>query len=147
MLALPKMQEMPTSQLIACIFLLKNLSNSYFAKKFDELRSNQNCQENKFKENIQEISKRIVVPFYIPILSLIASLIIIRSKDDYNFLRYKFTLFLLGVATIIVSEISIKYSSVYDLQNLLITSIPIFLFIVIYIYFIKKFKIPNLATK
>ena len=104
----PKMQEMSTNELIACIFLLKNLSNSFFAKKFDKLSSNQNCQENKFKENIQEISKRIVVPLYIPILSLIASLVIIRSKDDYNFLKYKFLLFLFGVFVIIISEISIK---------------------------------------
>ncbi len=143
----PKMQEMSTNELIACIFLLKNLSNSFFAKKFDKLSSNQNCQENKFKENIQEISKRIVVPLYIPILSLIASLVIIRSKDDYNFLKYKFLLFLFGVFVIIISEISIKYSSVSTFQNLLITLIPILLFIIIYIYFIKKFKMPNLANQ
>ena len=143
----PKMQEMSTNELIACIFLLKNLSNSFFAKKFDKLSSNQNCQENKFKENIQEISKRIVVPLYIPILSLIASLVIIRSKDDYNFLKYKFLLFLFGVFVIIISEISIKYSSVSTFQNLSITLIPILLFIIIYIYFIKKFKISNLANQ
>ena len=143
----PKMQEMSTEKLISCIFLLKNFTNSYFAKKFSPLKSFQNCKQDKFKDTIREISKRIVVPFYIPILSLIASLLIIKSKDDYNFLRYNFLLFILGVSIIIVSEMSIKYFTISTLQNFLITSIPIFLFIIIYIYFIKKFKTHKLAIK
>ena len=84
---------------------------------------------------------------YLPILSLIASLIILKSKDDYNYLRYKFLLFLFGVITIVISEISIKYSGTQLIQNLLLTSLPILLFIFIYGYFIKKFKIPNLVAK
>ena len=80
-------------------------------------------------------------------MSLIACLVIIKSKDDYDYLRYKFLLFVLGVCTIIISEISIKYSGTQLIQNLLLILLPFLLFIFIYGYFIKKFKIPKLAVK
>ena len=78
---------------------------------------------------------------------MIASLIILKSKDDYNYLRYKFLLFLFGVITIVISEISIKYSGDQPIQNLFLISLPVLLFIFIYGYFIKKLKIPKLVTK
>ena len=69
------------------------------------------------------------------------------AKDDYNYLRYKFVLFVFGVITIVISEISIKYSGDQPIQNLFLISLPILLFIFIYSYFIKKLKIPKLVTK
>ena len=106
-----------------------------------------NCQINRLNDYLQEIFKRTILPLYLPILSLIACLIIIKSKDDYNYLRHKFLLFVFGVVTIIISEISIKYSGNQLLQNLIPITFPIISFILIYGYFIKKFKIPNLTEK
>ena len=74
--------------------------------------------------------------------ALIASLIIIRSKDDYKFSKYKIGLFILGVITIIISEISIRYSSANILENIYLVFLPIVLFFFIYIYFKVKLKKP-----
>ena len=59
----------------------------------------------------------------------------------------KFLLFLLGVTTAIISELTLKYSSSEILTNIYIVSIPILLFVSIYYYFIKKFKLTNLVKK
>ena len=80
-------------------------------------------------------------------LSLIACLIIIKSKDDYNYFKYKFGLFIFGVITIIISEVSIKYSSVNIIQNINIFSLPILFLITIYLYLKIKLKKPNLITQ
>ena len=144
----PKIQETSTYLIFSCIIFLNDLSNSFIGKKLKKpIGETINCRLNKLNESFQEFFKRTVLPLYLPILSLIACLIIIKSKDDYDYLRYKFLLFVFGVCTIIISEISIKYSGTQLIQNLLLISLPILLFIFIYGYFIKKFKIPNLVAK
>ena len=80
-------------------------------------------------------------------LSLIACLIIIKSKDDYNYFKYKLGLFIFGVITIIISEVSIKYSSANIIQNINIFSLPILFLITIYLYLKIKLKKPNLITQ
>ena len=144
----PKIQETSTYLIFSCIIFLNDLSNSFIGKKLKKpIDETLNCRLNKLNDSFQEFFKRTVLPLYLPILSLIACLIIIKSKDDYDYFRYKFLLFVFGVCAIIISEISIKYSGTQLIQNLLLISLPILLFIFIYGYFIKKFKIPNLVTK
>ena len=144
----PKIQETSTYLIFSCIIFLNDLSNSFIGKKLKNPNGGtSNCRLNKLNDSFQEFFKRTVLPFYLPILSLIACLVIIKSKDDYDYLRYKFLLFVLGVCTIIISEISIKYSGTQLIQNLLLILLPFLLFIFIYGYFIKKFKIPKLAVK
>ena len=90
----------------------------------------------------KETLKRIILPFYLPVLTLIASLIIIKSKDDYNFFKYKLGLFIFGIITIIISEISIRYSSSSILENAYLVSLPMLLFFFVYVYFKIKLKKP-----
>ena len=76
-----------------------------------------NCKINNISTSFQEIFKRIISPLYLLVLSLIACLIIIKSKDDYKYTKYKFGLFIFGVITIIVSEISINHKHVGNMDT------------------------------
>ena len=138
----PKIQEITTYDVLACIVRLKNFPSSFLTNKFKTQKYLTNCELNNITSSFQEIFKRIILPFYLPILSLIASLIIIKSKDDFEFLKYKFVLFLSGVTTIIVSEVSMRYSSSNIFQNIYLILLPLLLFFFIYIYFKIKLKKP-----
>lgn len=138
----PKIQEITTYDVIACIVRIKNFSSSFVVNKFKTNKYLINCQLDNIKISFEEIFKRIILPFYLPVLTLIASLIIIKSKDDYEFFKYKFGLFILGVMTIIISEVSIKYSPSNILENIFFVSLPILLFFFIYIYFKVKLRKP-----
>jgi len=138
----PKIQEITTYDLFACIVKLKNFSSSFIIDKFKTKKLLINCQINNIKISFQETFKRIILPFYLPVLTLIASLIIIKSKDDYEFFKYKLVLFVFGVMTIIISEISMRYSSSNILENIYLVSLPILLFFFIYIYFKIKLRKP-----
>jgi lipopolysaccharide export LptBFGC system permease protein LptF len=127
---------------LACIIKLKNFSSSFIIDKFKTKKTLTNCKINNINISFQETLKRIILPFYLPVLTLIASLIIIKSKDDYDFVKYKLGLFIFGVMTIIISEISIRYSSSNILENIYLVSLPIFLFFFIYIYFKIKLRKP-----
>ena len=127
--------------------LLNNYKVFLIDKKFKKNHDTINCNKSNLKNTYQEIFKRMFLPFYLPVLSLIASLIIVKSKDDYRFSRYKFSLFIIGVSVIIVSELSMRYADESILLNSWLASIPVILFISIYLYFIKKFKLSNFINK
>ena len=105
-----------------------------------------NCKIENIASSYQEVLKRFISPFYLFVLSLIACLIIIKSKDDYKYIKYKFGLFILGVIAIIISEVSINYSSPNIFQNVYLISLPILLFFLVYVYFQIKIKKSKLIT-
>jgi len=143
----PKIQEIGTYDVLACIVRLKNFNNTYISNVFITNKKLNNCIPENLKDTFQEIFKRLVSPLYLLTLSLIACLIIIKSKDDYEYFKHKFGLFVLGVITIIISEISIKYSSANTIQNIQIFSLPVLFLVTIYLYIKLKLKKPNLVRQ
>ena len=143
----PKIQEIRTYDVLSCIVRLKNFNNGYISNFFATNKKLNNCIEKNLKDTFQEIFKRLISPFYLLTLCSIACVIIIKSKDDYEFLKHKFVLFVLGVITIIISEISIKYSSASTIQNIHIFSLPVLFLIIIYLYIKFKLKKPNLINQ
>jgi lipopolysaccharide export system permease protein len=138
----PKIQEITTYDLLSCIVKLKNFPSSFIVDKFKTKKTLVNCQISNITISFQETFKRIILPFYLPVLTLIASLIIIKSKDDYDFFKYKLWLFIFGVTTIIISEISMRYSSSNILENIYLVTLPILFFFFIYVYFKIKLRKP-----
>ena len=136
----PKIQEISSKDVIECIVRLKNLKNNFFINFFQTNKNLNNCIPENLKDTFQEIFKRFIAPLYLITLSLIACLIVIKSKDDYGYLKYKFSLFIFGVVTIIISEVSVKYSSENIIENIHIFSFPILILIISYIYLKIKLK-------
>ena len=71
----------------------------------------------------------------------------VKKTKRKKYTKYKFGLFIFGVITIIVSEISIKYSSANTFQNIYLLSLPIIFFLFIYFYFKIKLRKLNLTKK
>ena len=139
----PKIQELNTSLLIKCFLLIKKQENQFFAKfsksqntNFGSLR----CDKGFLGNLKQEIFKRFYLPFYFPLIAVIACLLITRSKDDYKFTQFKFILFNIGVTIIILSEVSIRYSGLKPLYGYIFIFIPIILFISAYLYLFNRAK-------
>ena len=132
----PKIQEVNSRNLLEC--LLKNEEKIY-----DNINSDFKCiNKLSFKNKIsQELLSRIFKPFYIPLLSLIAGYLLIKSKNSQNFTNYKFRIFTTGVIAISVSEISTKFYSLNINESILLIMIPFVLFFLFYIFFIKKLNI------
>ena len=142
----PKIQEISTYEVLSCVLKLKNFPDAYYFNIFEPKTNLTNCHLDNISAPFQEIFKRLLYPFYLILLSLIACLIITKSKDDYQYFKYKFTLFVLGVITIVISEISIKYFSEKFFQNIYLVSLPILFFMITYIYFRIKINKPNLPN-
>ena len=72
--------------------------------------------------------KRFIIPFYIPILSLIPFLLITSSKENLNYNKLRLITFLIGLFVIIFSETTIRFISKIATQNIGITIVQLYYF-------------------
>ena len=121
----PKIQETSTIQLINC-----------FTNKFDK---NSFCNEKSKKEVIPTLNRRIILPIYIPIISLISCLLLANTKKN-NLILNKITIFLLSFFTLLFVELFIRYTGVNYLINYLFIFFPFLLLPLMYLLLIQKFK-------
>ena len=124
----PKIQETSSFLLFKCI------KNSF-------------SQDCVFKDNkkivIENLSRRVGMPLYIPLISVLASfLLVYRKENKYNFLS-KYIIFILAFIILIFAEILLKYTG-FSLTNFAIYFLsPIVLLIILYSVLLKKM----IATK
>ena len=131
----PKVQEIATIDLIKCFdFLKKNLNTSVVIRSL-------NCNSNFLKNIYQELFKRMYLPVYIALIGLIASLILLKSKNTQGYFSFKIKIFLTGIFFIILSDILLNYTGNKIINNLIYAVVPVFSFLIIYqILFLKLRK-------
>ena len=101
-----------------------------------------NCRLENLQNIYQELYSRLIKPFYIIFLISISLLIILKSKSDYSFNTNKFKIYLFGFSFIVFLESSSKFISINLIQNLILSILPIFFTLSIYLYFLIILK-PN----
>ena len=131
-----KTQEVATLDLIKCYHNLMNFNILQIDKNFQV----ENCREENINNILKELYKRIIIPLYIPVLIFISLLLIIKSKENINYTKYCFLIFLIGLSAIIISEMTIRFINEDFFKNLKIIVIPIFSLITLYLLFLFKFK-------
>ena len=129
-----KIQEKNTFDLIACyrhFSILKN-KNSYYDEKV--------CNEDLLKEIESELYKRIVKPLYLIVLTFICGLLLLTSKEKNFNQKYIVTIFILGIITVVTSELfnSILEKNFYFLITAFI--FPFVLNLILYLTILKKVK-------
>lgn len=130
----PKVQEIATIDLIKCFdFLKKNLNTSVVIRSL-------NCNSNFLKNIYQELFKRMYLPVYIALIGLIASLILLKSKNTQGYFSFKIKIFLTGIFFIILSDILLNYTGNKIINNLIYIVIPIFSFLIIYQILVLKLR-------
>ncbi len=135
-----KNQEMKTVDVIVCVASIYNLKLKIISKEINEII---NCKENNKINMLKELYKRLIVPFYIPVLMLIPYFLILSSKEKKNYSKLKIITFLTGIITIILSEGIIRFLSIEYFKNLLIFSTPIIFFLFLYLTFLIKLKFKS----
>ena len=129
----PKVQELNTKLIFLCLYKLKINKNYKLDNKF------LNCNEETYGDIIEEAFKRGIKPFFIPLIVLISSLVVLYNKDNFFYSKFQYLLFFIVLTIIIVSEISSRYIS--DIQTTIIFSLlPIILFLLSYIFLFLRMR-------
>lgn len=127
-----KTQEVSIDRLIKCYLRLKNIQ---FLNLNTEDIILSNCQNENLSNVLKELYKRTIVPFYLPILMLVILFLILKSKETGNYLRFRFFIFLIGMITLISSEMTLKFVKTDLTDNLKIIIIPLIIIIIMYSIF------------
>ena len=132
-----KTQEISTINLLSCILGIYRIeinNNIVDTKKI------QNCLPQNLSNIFKEIYKRLILPLYLPILSIIPFILLISSKENVSYSKFKFLTFVIGLSVIILSETTIRLISKFFLTNITISVIPLIILTIMYMIFIIKFK-------
>jgi len=128
-----KIQEQSTISLIKCMQFVFEI------KEYNIV----NCYKNQPRGAYKELIRRVISPFYIPVLILISLLLILTSKENLKYNKNKYTIFFIGFGIIILSESSLGYVTNNLMKNTLIMTLPIILTSIIYFIFVYKLKLFN----
>ena len=123
----PKLQETPTYDLLQCIF------QSYQEKIL-------NCKKSAEKEIKTVLNRRFVLPFYIPIISLLCSFLMIKIEEKKNYFLNKYTIFSLSFFILLYAELIVRYTGISKIINVLFMISPLILIPIIYLLLIYKFS-------
>ena len=125
-----KLQEQSTITLIQCMQSIFEINDYNII----------NCRKENPRNVYKELVKRLISPFYLPVLILISLLLILTSKENVNYNKNKFLIFFIGFGIIVLSESSLGYITNNLIKNISISVLPIVLILVFYFVFIYKLK-------
>ena len=123
----PKIQEASSRDLFNCLYY--EFKDKIVDFKADYLR----CTNNSLKDIKQEFLKRFYKPIYIPLLALASCLLIISSKESVNYNRFKIFLLILIFTLIVISEITLRYSSASETGLYIFYIFPLLSFFSLYV--------------
>ncbi len=128
-----KIQELPSLKIIKC-----SLSLFYEKIYIDEMFR---CEKERLKNLNQELYKRFIKPFYIPLLALISCFLLTFSKVQNNFTIKSIKVFLYVFLILIISEIFMRYADESKLQLISTMLLPIIIYFFIYNFLISKVRL------
>lgn len=116
-----KIQETSTLQLINCI-----------TKK---ILSNPNCSAQN--EIVSSLNRRVILPFYIPVIALICSLLIVNSKKIF-FNRN--LIFFYSFLLLVFTELLVRYTGINNYAFIIFLISPFIMTITIYAFLLHNFS-------
>tara|TARA_Y100000591_G_scaffold332925_1_gene372365 strand:- start:382 stop:1515 length:1134 start_codon:yes stop_codon:yes gene_type:complete len=122
----PKMQETNTLDLFECWLKLENSKMPM-------------CKEEAKKEITTVLNRRIFLPLYLPVIAVLCSLLLIKSRSKKNFFN-QYSVFAITFIVLLFAELSLRYTGIFQLVNYFFILFPIFLIPVFYLFLIYKFK-------
>ena len=119
----PKLQETSTVSLLSC-FIKKN--------------SEKEICKTENKEVIPTLNRRIIVPFYIPALTIICSLLLLREKKFY---LNKISIFLYSFVILLFTELALRYTGLSNFMKISFIILPFIIISLTYTFLL--FKLSN----
>ena len=87
------------------------------------------------------------IPFYIPIISLLCSFLMIRAEEKKNYFFNKYTIFSLSFLILLYAELIVRYTGISKIVNVLFMISPLILIPIFYSLLIYKFSNESALSK
>ena len=125
----PKLQETSTLTLISCLFL--------------KSQNPEICKKDVDKEIFPILMRRIVLPFYIPVITLVCSFLLLKNQRIYS---NKISIFIYGFIILLLTELLIRYTGLNYLLRIFYLIMPVSLSLFFYFFLNYKFSKESKIT-
>ncbi len=130
----PKLQETTTFELASCVGSAGSIDKYAMRPKSKNLNFIEFCSE----EVIATMSRRIGMPFYIPLVSLVCCFLLIKKRQrKFKFLR-NYSYFAFGFIILVLAEILVRYSGLSQLNTVLYFIMPLILTPIMYLILLRS---------
>ena len=126
-----KIQETSTLKILNC------LKNHYYNQISDEYVKN--CPKNNIAIVIETFSRRIIMPLYIPLVSVLISFILIYTKNKKTKIINRYMFFVFSFILLILAELLVRYSGISNINFYTYLLTPFVLMPILYLILINKF--------
>ena len=133
-----KIQETSTKDLIKCLMIFHKPVNK---ANISKISLDRNCGLDNLENIHQELYIRLIKPLYLTFLISISLLFILKSKNDDAYDVSKFKIYLFAFIFIVFLESSTNLINTNLIQNLFFSILPLIFTLIIYFYFLMKFKV------
>ncbi len=126
-----KIQETSTLKILSC------LKNHYYNKISEAYVKN--CPKNNIGIVIETFARRVLMPFYIPLVSILISFMLIYTKNKRTKILNRYIFFLLSFVLLVLSELLVRYSGISKIGFYTYLLTPFLLLPILYLILISKF--------
>ena len=126
-----KIQETSTIKILSC------LKNHYYNQVSDAYVKN--CPKNNISIVIETFSRRILMPLYIPLISILISFMLIYTKNKKTKIINRYIFFIISFILLVLSELLVRYSGISSIGFYTYLLTPFILFPILYFILLKKF--------
>ena len=126
-----KIQETSTLKILSC------LKNHYYNNISDDYVKN--CPKNNIAIVIETFSRRIIMPLYIPLVSILISFMLIYTKNKKTKILTRYIFFILSFILLVLSELLVRYSGLSNIGFYTYLFSPIILLPILYLVLVNKF--------
>ena len=126
-----KIQETSTLKILNC------LKNYYYIGILEE--NIKNCPKDNIAIVIETFSRRVIMPLYIPLVSILISFILIYKKNKKTKILNRYVFFITGFILLVLSELLVRYSGISTVGFYTYLLTPLILLPTLYFILINKF--------
>ena len=128
-----KIQETSTIKIITCI-------KNFYQNKFDNSQVIKNCPKKNISVIIETLSRRLIMPIYIPVVSLLLSFLLIYKKNKKSNVYSRYTFFIFGFILLVFAELLVRYTGLSNINFYTYLMTPLIILPLLFFILLKKFK-------
>ena len=128
-----KIQETSTLKIFTCI-------SNFYQNKFDNNQIVKNCPKKDISVIIETLSRRLIMPIYIPVVSLLLSFLLIYKKNKKSNIYSRYIFFILGFILLVFAELLVRYSGLSNINFYTYLMTPLIISPLLFFILLKKFK-------
>ena len=126
-----KIQETSTYKILSC---MKN----YYYNKITE-KNVKNCPKDNIAIVIENFSRRVLMPLYIPLVSILISFLLIYTKNKKTKIINRYLFFTFSFVLLVLSELLVRYSGISNIGFYTYLFIPIIFSPILYFILLNNF--------